>query len=73
MFTGGHTGGARILLGRSLHRKGIFSEEEQRAGGQWVEGKLGGSSPQELHKQLPGSIPFRSKIVISGITDCETT
>lgn len=41
MFTGGHSGGDRILLGRSLHRKGIFSEEEQRAGGQWVEGEIG--------------------------------
>lgn len=36
-------------------------------------GKLGGSSPQELHKQLLGSIAFSSKIFISGITDCETT
>lgn len=41
MFTWGHTGGYRILLGRSLHRKDIFSEEEQRAGGQWVEGETG--------------------------------
>lgn len=34
---------------------------------------LGGSSPQELHKQLLGNIAFSSKIFISGITDYETT
>lgn len=72
-----HLGDTRVGTGScwegvSTERVSSVKRGREQVDNGW-RGKLGGSSPQELHKQLPGSIAFRSKFVISGITDCETT